>query len=142
VSSSINTNYTAAQRKAVYNLLFVMEDKSCGIHNPSYSVGLLKASMADLKPSSSGGNCNVNDVNAALANYFVNSTNVIANPVSLGQGAFQLGIADPVGWNFGVQASTDLVNWTNLPTAAKPVYQFVDPDGTNAQKRFYRLRFP
>lgn len=142
VSSSINTNYTAAQRKAVYNLLFVMEDKSYGIHNPSYAVGLLKASMADLKPGSSGGNCNVNDVNAALANYFVNSTNVIANPVSLGQGTFQLGIADPVGWNFGVQASTDLVNWTNLPTAAKPVYQFVDPDGTNSQKRFYRLRFP
>ena len=142
VGSGITTNYTTAQRKAVYNLLFVMEDKSYGVHNTAYAVGLLKASIADLGGGSSIGG-SVAELNTAIANYFAKSTNYIANPVSLGQGMFQLGVDDNlVGWNLGVQVSSDLTTWTNLPTGAVPVYQFIDPDATNAQMRFYRLRFP
>ncbi len=137
VSSVVTTNYTPAQLKAVYNLLFVLEDKSYGIHNTAYAVGLLKASIADLRGSTGG---SVTDVNSAIANYFANSTTYLTNPTVLGGGFFQLGITNMVGWNLRVQASSDLITWTNLPTAAAPVYQFNDPDAVNAQKRFYRFK--
>ncbi len=40
--------YTPAQRKAIFNYEFVVEDKSFGIHNTSYTVNILKAAIADL----------------------------------------------------------------------------------------------
>jgi hypothetical protein len=106
---------------------------------------LLKASISDLNPGGGTGTGignTVTEINTAIAKYFASSTNIITNPISLGKGAFQLGIDNLIGWNLGVQVSSDLVTWTNLPTGALPVYQFVDPDATNVQKRFYRLRFP
>jgi len=45
---AINATWTKPQLKAGYNYLFVVEDGSYGIHNLSYAVGLLKASIADL----------------------------------------------------------------------------------------------
>jgi hypothetical protein len=40
--------YTRPQLKAAYNYKFVARDGSLGIHNLSYTVGILKASIADL----------------------------------------------------------------------------------------------
>ena len=45
---SITSSWTKPQLRAAYNYLFVVEDGSYGIHNLSYAVGLLKASIADL----------------------------------------------------------------------------------------------
>ncbi len=45
---TINSSYTKPQLRAAYNYLFVLNDGSYGIHNLSYAVGLLKASIADL----------------------------------------------------------------------------------------------
>ncbi len=45
---SITSSWTKQQLRAGYNYLFVVEDGSYGIHNLSYAVGLLKASIADL----------------------------------------------------------------------------------------------
>jgi hypothetical protein len=45
---TITTNYTPAQRKATFNYQYVLEDRSKGIHNTAFAVGLLKASIADL----------------------------------------------------------------------------------------------
>ena len=45
---TVTSSYTPAQLKAAYNYLFVEEDKSFGIHNLSYAVNLLNASLADL----------------------------------------------------------------------------------------------
>ncbi|PWU08009.1 MAG: hypothetical protein C5B51_08530 [Terriglobia bacterium] len=45
---TIDTTWTRAQLEAGYNWQFVKEDKSLGIHNTAYAVGLLKASIADL----------------------------------------------------------------------------------------------
>jgi hypothetical protein len=144
VGANISTNYTLAQKKAVYNLLFVIEDKSLGVHNTAYAVGLLKASIADLGGAPTGGfTGTVAELNDAIAKYLAKGTNYISDAMVLGKGMFQLGMDENLlGWKLGVQASSDLVTWTNLPTAAMPVYQFSDPDATNAQKRFYRLRFP
>lgn len=45
----IDATWTKPQLQGAYNWLFVKEDKSLGIHNTAYAVGLLKASIADLK---------------------------------------------------------------------------------------------
>jgi len=45
---AINSSWTRPQLRAAYNYLFVVEDGSYGVHNLSYAVGLLKASIADL----------------------------------------------------------------------------------------------
>ncbi|MEI8140662.1 MAG: ammonia-forming cytochrome c nitrite reductase subunit c552 [bacterium] len=41
--------YTLSQRKALYNYLFVTEDRSHGVHNPKYAASILQASIDDLK---------------------------------------------------------------------------------------------
>ncbi len=46
---TIDSTWTRPQLQAAYNWLFVHDDGSLGIHNTAYAVGLLKASIADLK---------------------------------------------------------------------------------------------
>ena len=45
---NIDSTWTQPQLAAAYNYLFVQSDGSMGIHNMAYTVGLLKASIADL----------------------------------------------------------------------------------------------
>jgi hypothetical protein len=45
---AITSAYTRQQLRAAFNWEFVHEDGSHGVHNVSYAVGLLKASIADL----------------------------------------------------------------------------------------------
>jgi hypothetical protein len=45
---TITSAYTRQQLRAGFNYKFVLEDGSYGVHNLSYAVGLLKASIADL----------------------------------------------------------------------------------------------
>jgi hypothetical protein len=52
-SLNIDATWTQPQLAAAYNYLFVQSDGSRGIHNMAYTVGLLKASIADLKAQSS-----------------------------------------------------------------------------------------
>jgi hypothetical protein len=47
-SVSITASYTRPQLRAAFNYKFVDADGSYGVHNPSYAVGLLRASIADL----------------------------------------------------------------------------------------------
>jgi hypothetical protein len=47
-SLTIDATWTRAQLEAAYNWQFVKEDRSLGVHNTAYAVGLLKASIADL----------------------------------------------------------------------------------------------
>ncbi len=46
---TIDATWSRAQLEAAYNWQFVAEDKSKGVHNTAYAVGLLKASIKDLK---------------------------------------------------------------------------------------------
>jgi len=79
-----------------------------------------------------------------LANYWASSQWVyMTNPANLGGGFFQFALTNATGWNFSVLASSDLVDWTNLPDPAYPVYQFYDGEAaSNAPSRFYRLHWP
>ncbi len=47
-SLKIDSSWTRPQLEGAYNWQFVAEDKSKGVHNTKYAVGLLKASIADL----------------------------------------------------------------------------------------------
>jgi len=51
-SLSIDSTWTQPQLEGAYNYLFVSNDGSFGIHNMAYTVGLLKASIADLTAKS------------------------------------------------------------------------------------------
>jgi len=82
----------------------------------------------------------VNELNGALSNYWSASSLYMTNPAVLGGGAFQFAVTNVTGWRLGVQVSPDLVIWTNLPTGAFPVFQFLDPSGGTSVQRFYRLR--
>ena len=61
--------------------------------------------------------------------------------VTNGQFSFQVGGA--TNFNYTVQASTNLVNWTTLFTTNPPVTPFVwkDAQTTNFSRRFYRVLF-
>jgi len=53
----------------------------------------------------------------------------------------QFALPYPTAWNFTVEVTTNLSDWTPLG-AAYPIYQFGDPTATNTPQRFYRLRYP
>jgi hypothetical protein len=54
---------------------------------------------------------------------------------------FQFQVSGPAGFNYTVQASTNLVSWTNLFSTNPLVLPFnwVDRDATNFPHRFYRV---
>ena len=80
----------------------------------------------------------LHELNSALSNYWATTTVYMTNPATLGGGGFQFAITNVAGWQLGVQGSSDLLTWTNLPSAV-PVFQFIDPAGGAASNRFYRL---
>jgi hypothetical protein len=83
------------------------------------------------------------ELNAVLANYWPHSPWLyMTNAALLCDGRFQFELTNTSAWNFTVLVSTNATDWTNLPAPAFPVYQFVDPEGTNAPQRLYRLQWP
>ncbi|HWX22561.1 MAG TPA: cytochrome c3 family protein [Candidatus Binatia bacterium] len=78
VKSSISPakGWTPSQVKAAWNWSFVMEDRSKGVHNVAYTVGLLKASIADLTPDANHDGL----PDAWQIQYFGSVTNVNAAP--------------------------------------------------------------
>jgi predicted CXXCH cytochrome family protein len=82
-SPSAKTNYSQQFLKAIYNWTFVSMDGSLGVHNASYAVGLLKASITDLTGDPSGiGPNNTNDLAYYLwaTTYFGSATSPNAQP--------------------------------------------------------------
>jgi hypothetical protein len=86
------------------------------------------------------GQISATEAGLVLSNYLAGSALILTNPATLGGGNFAFGLEGITSWSFNVQASSDLVTWTNLPTAATPFYQFNDPQATNSPSRYYRLR--
>ena len=79
---------------------------------------------------------------AVYANYWQGNPSVISNSFGLGETNVQLQIENALGWDLTVQASDDLLTWSNLPVRAVPVFRFGDPDATNHPNRTYRLLAP
>jgi hypothetical protein len=66
---------------------------------------------------------------------------VLVFPARTTSGVFQFQLSGPVGTNYIVQASTNLINWIPITVAAIPVSgvtNIIDPYATNYSQRFYR----
>jgi hypothetical protein len=121
---SVKTNWPAKFLQAAYNYQFVNNDKSLGVHNVAYAVGLLKASIGDLT-----GDANNDGLpDAWQIQYFgsVSSPNAAPNATPAGDGVpnwlkYALGL-DPTVPGAAV---TGGVVWANGKT-------IVSPGGTNA----------
>lgn len=58
-------------------------------------------------------------------------------------GQIILTLGGQVGSTYNIQASTDLISWTNIGTGLLPVggvLDFVDPNAANFPQRFYRMQ--
>jgi hypothetical protein len=79
---SITSSWTKPQLRAGYNYLFVVEDGSYGIHNLSYAVGLIKASIADLTGNPNATSMSPSDVQFYTwqVQYFGSATDPKAAP--------------------------------------------------------------
>jgi hypothetical protein len=125
---TITTNYTKPQLKAVYNYQFVLEDGSFGVHNLSYAVGLLKASIADLS-----GDANTDGLpDSWQIQYFgsANDPKAAPNAAPAGDGVpnwlkYSLGL-DPMVAGAVVPEG---VVWANGKTLTNPP---IDPNNTNS----------
>jgi hypothetical protein len=63
----------------------------------------------------------------------------------LGDGTVQFEYADNSSQSYGVFASSNLIDWAAIGTAAQispGLYQFTDTAATNYPRRFYQLRSP
>lgn len=126
------STWTAPQVEAAYNYVFVQSDGSMGIHNTAYTVGLLKASIANLTGVSSLGGLPDAWViqyfgsltNAAAAPNAINNTNGIPNWMmyALGLNPTQSGVnvTNGIVWN-DVTALGD-TNTVHIYTAAEVVF--------------------
>lgn len=79
---------------------------------------------------------------AVYAGYWQDHPTLITNTLGLGSPSVQLEVADSLGWDLTAMVSTDMINWTNLPVRAQPVFHLVDPGATNDINRYYRLQYP
>jgi hypothetical protein len=52
IAQTIDSTWAQRQLEAAYDWLFVNNDGSLGVHNMAYTVGVLKASIADLQSKS------------------------------------------------------------------------------------------
>jgi nitrate reductase cytochrome c-type subunit len=103
-SVSTYTNMPTKFLQAAYNWTFVQEDGSLGIHNMAYTVGLLKASIANLTGVSSTGGL----PDAWVLEYFGSLTNAAAAPTAINNAAgipnwmmYALGLAPNAGFTVG-----------------------------------------
>ena len=66
----------------------------------------------------------------------------LLSPRALGNGAIQLNLAGVPGWRYAIDASTNLVDWTELRIFTNFTGQtlFQDASNPNAPARFYRTR--
>jgi hypothetical protein len=69
--------------------------------------------------------------------------NLNADPFSKTNG-FGLNLQAPLGFNYTIQVSTDLLNWQSLTNfvSTNSLLYFSDPAATNYNRRFYRAVMP
>jgi predicted CXXCH cytochrome family protein len=127
-SASVKTNWQSRYLKAAWNFQLVANDKSRGVHNAPYAVGLLKASIADLT-----GDANNDGLpDSWQVQYFGSPTNASAAPNASPAGD---GIPNWLKWSLGLDPTQPGINipggvvWANGKNLVNPP---IDPNATNS----------
>jgi hypothetical protein len=74
---------------------------------------------------------------SATLSVFNSAAAILTAPPSFTGDGFPLTITGVPGFNYAVEASTNLVDWVPLSTNTSP-FTFVDGDATNCPARYYR----
>ena len=80
---------------------------------------------------------NFGAVTSAPVNLTISVAVAVLTPVAPVNGQFALSIVGQPGYQYVVQASTNLVNWMSIATNISP-FNFVDADTSRFSERFYR----
>lgn len=113
------------------------------LENPPYTeVIYLPSPLGEslLPISLTSGVCTLGEVNLAY-----NSGQIENSSFNLSSGTFQLGFTGAADLPYQIWASSDLVDWAQIGTAAQSnpgVFQFDDAATTNYPQRFYQVRIP
>ncbi len=104
---------------------------------------------ADIKLTGSGANFTGSDHYPVVGDYIVVPTPPLTAALTAqgfeANGYFQLTLFSTPNTGFEIQASTDLINWTNIGTGytdANGLLIFEDMDAASFPKRFYRAHWP
>lgn len=132
-SISVKTNWQTKFLQGAWNWQFVSMDRSKGVHNAPYAVGVLKASLADL----TGDSNNDNIADWWQVQYFGSTTNMLAGPYAtpandgvpnwikynLGLNPFEPGANIPGGFVWGPSLTNPQgTNTVQIYTAAEIVF--------------------
>jgi Listeria/Bacterioides repeat len=65
---------------------------------------------------------------------------ILGSPVRLGDGRFQFTLSAEAGYNYDIQASSNMVTWVTIATLPNPagVLTFIDPNASLYSMRYYR----
>jgi hypothetical protein len=93
------------------------------------------------------GNCTVvitnagGSVTSSIASLTVVMQPNLPPPILLPNGSVRFSLSATPNLNYGIDASTNLVDWTALTNIANPsgTIQFIDLNATNFSQRFYRV---
>ena len=101
----------------------------------SANAGLYSVTVTNLAGSATS-------ASAALSVTTSAPTNPQLSGAVYGNGTFGLTVNGSAGYNYVVQASTNLLNWTSLFTNPMPTLPFLwtDPAASNFSQRFYRVQ--
>jgi hypothetical protein len=112
--------------------------------NPAFNQDIANVPLAltytGLASSMSNSVCSLGEVNPDY-----NSGAVENESFNLSDGLFQITFAGATDLPYEVWASTNILDWSQIGTAAQPspgVFQFEDPAATNYSARFYQVRLP
>ncbi len=103
---NITSTWTQPELEAAYNWMFVNNDGSLGVHNTSYAVGLLQASIANLTGVSVAGGL----PDAWVIQYFGSITNPAAAPNAINNSN---GIPNWMMYALGLNPTTSGITLTN-----------------------------
>ena len=119
---------------------YTVEDLTDPYYNQDIANVSLFAITTSLANSMSNSACSLGGINPDY------NSGVVENEFfNLSDGSFQIGFTGAADLPYSVWASTDLLAWSQIGTAAQPcpgVFQFGDSAVTNFPARFYQVRLP
>jgi hypothetical protein len=131
-NSGVTVNLTALGGLAAQPLVY----DGAGSYTNSIAVG--EGAVSGNQTLSVTVNDSLNNSAAANISLMVySSTAATLNPASSGSGQFALNVSGVPQYQYVVQASTNLVDWTSVQTNVAP-FTFVDSNASQFSQRFYR----